>query len=155
MKSIAIIATCLAAGFASGADCQVNNAQDKPSAPASGTDPSTMRGRPDANYPRPSGQDAKTDAAARPHAEQGHDHAADANHVPPAQSAGPNGKDGTYTGASGKKPDAAKCSDTAAPTQKAPSTTAEARTTPGCADAKKPSATAAKVPPGATAPMRK
>ena len=62
-------------------------------APARTTkDPSSTQGRPDASYPNPAGQDTRTEAAARPHKEKGHDDAADKNVVDPTASAGPSGK---------------------------------------------------------------
>jgi len=67
-------------------------------------DPSSTRGRPDASYPKPSGQDTKTDAASRPHTDEGRDSPADSNKVTPTPSAGPTGRQDTYDAASGKKP---------------------------------------------------
>jgi hypothetical protein len=85
---------------------QARPAGDAPSstAPAPTTrDPSSTRGRKDASYPNPSGQDTRTDAAARPHTHEGHDSPADKAVVDPTVSAGPTGKQQAYTGASGKK----------------------------------------------------
>jgi hypothetical protein len=66
-------------------------------------DPSSQQGRPGASYPNPSGQDTKTDAAARQRTEKGHDDASDASKVKPTPSAGPSGGQDTYAGALGKK----------------------------------------------------
>jgi hypothetical protein len=66
-------------------------------------DPSSTRNRPDASYPNPSGQDTKTDAAAKPHKDKGHDDASDTAKVKPTPSAGPSGGEDTYTASTGKK----------------------------------------------------
>jgi hypothetical protein len=75
----------------------------RPSAEES-RDPSSTRGRPDASYPNPSGQDTRTDAAARPHKEKGHDDAADTAKTKPTPSTGPSGREDAYRAATGKKP---------------------------------------------------
>src|SRR5688572_15089720 len=124
-------------------------------------DPSSSRGRPDASYPNPSGQDTKTDAAARPHQEKGHDHPADAAKVKPTPSAGPTGGQDTYNAASGKKPaPQADCENAKRATQDARSANSgQANKSEKCVgaqastDGRDRRATAP--PPGATAPMHR
>lgn len=124
-------------------------------------DPSSTRGRPDANYPNPSGQDTKTDAAAKPHQEKGHDDASDTAKVKPTPSTGPSGRDDAYTAASGKKPaPQADCENA----KKAPSDARTANSGPASKSEKCVGAQASTdgadrrataPPPGATAPMHR
>jgi hypothetical protein len=124
-------------------------------------DPSSTQSRPDASYPNPSGQDTKTDAAARPHKEKGHDDAADTAKVKPTPSAGPSGRDDTYTASSGKKkapqtdcenakqaPSDARTADSSQAGKSEKCVGAQAST-----DGRDRRATAP--PPGATAPMHR
>ena len=174
MKSIAMIAACLATAVAYAADGQTSPPRTEPSAASQqssqatnnrkagassnesgkAVDPSSTRGRPDAEYPRPSGQDAKTDAAAKPHVDKGHDDASDSQPVTPSEAAVPKQRAEAYTGSSGKKAAAGDCRNQSSSASTA-SASKPGATTPAsdCAEPKRKSATAAPVPPGATAPM--
>jgi hypothetical protein len=183
MKPIRLVAACAATMFACGALAQTattprstdapnqsapaiqsapkpGDSSSKPArqaqAPAAGSDPSSTRGRPDARYPRPSGQDARTDAAATPHSENGHDHAADSNPVSPSDPsvANQSQKSSAYGGATGKKAKTPDCKDDpAAGAARSTSASPDSKAAQGCAESKRKPATATEVPPGATGTM--
>lgn len=124
-------------------------------------DPSSTRGRPDASYPNPSGQDTKTDAAARPHRDKGHDDPSDSNKVTPTPSAGPAGRQDTYDAASGKKPvpqtecDNAKKSTSETRTADSGQASKSAKCVGAQASRDGRDRRATAPPPGATAPMHR
>jgi hypothetical protein len=126
-------------------------------------DPSSTRGRPDAQYPNPSGQDTRTDAAAKAHTEKGHDHAANQNVVKPTPSAGPTGGKDAYTASSGKKPDpqteceaaTSRSSEGSPPTAGADKTRKVECTDERPMNQGSQSRRATAPPPGATAPVNK
>jgi hypothetical protein len=124
-------------------------------------DPSSTAGRPDASYKNPSGQDTKTDAASRPHQDKGHDHPGDRNKVDPTPSAGPQGDQREYTGASGKKQNSETACETPtnAPREGQAANPGAPHNAPECLgnkqDADRSQSRRAQVPPGATAPVPK
>jgi hypothetical protein len=124
-------------------------------------DPSSTRGRPDASYPNPSGQDTKTDAAARPHKDKGHDDPSDTAKVKPTPSAGPTGGQDTYNAAAGKKPaPQADCENAKQATKDArTANSGQVNKSEKCVGAQasddKRDRRATAPPPGATAPMHR